>query len=211
MLTSTVIGLALKGVAVTAAEVRYYPVTMMKWRHDDGFDDVWRIPAEVEELILLGIRALRKYLAETPPAPSTIHLTIKGNEMENYQLNAGDSVVVTVTDTDNVTGLPVTPDAGSVSVVLSSLTDSVVANADGTYTVTAGTTTGTGNTVTVNATVNGVASLAAVGTYDVVAAAPDATTLSVSFGTESAPAVVAPPVVLPAGTVVDDAGVTFST
>ena len=108
--------------------------------------------------------------------------------MSNYQLNAGDSVVVTVTDTDDVTGLPVTPDAGSVTAVLSSTTDTISAHADGTYTITAGPVTDTGNTVTVNATAGGVASKAGVGTYDVVpAVVPATTTLSVSFGTESAP------------------------
>lgn len=109
--------------------------------------------------------------------------------MANYQLNAGDSVVVTITDTDDVTGDVVTPDAGSVVVTLSSATDSATANADGTYTLTAGAVEGVGNTFTVAATVNGNASTPGVGTYDVVATvAPDATSLSVSFGTETAPA-----------------------
>lgn len=110
--------------------------------------------------------------------------------MANYPLNTGDSVVVTVTDTDTVTGLSVTPDAGSVKAMLSSSTDTLVENADGTFTVTAGETLGTGNTLTVNATVNGVASKEAVGTYDVVAAVTPAnpTALSVSFGTETSPA-----------------------
>ena len=109
--------------------------------------------------------------------------------MADFQLNAGDSVVVTVTDTDNVTGAAVTPDAGSVTAVLSSTTDTIVDNTDGTFTITAGATAGLGNTVTVNATVGGVASASAVGTYDVVAnVTPDATTLAVTFGTESAPA-----------------------
>ena len=112
--------------------------------------------------------------------------------MANYQLNTGGSVVVTVTDTDDVTGATVTPDAGSVSFSLSNSTDSFVTNADGTFTVTAGTALGTANTVTVNATVGGVASKAGVGTYDVVAAGggggtTNPTTLSVSFGTKTGP------------------------
>jgi hypothetical protein len=110
--------------------------------------------------------------------------------MSNFQLNAGDSVVVTVTDTDTVTGAAVPTDAGSVTVVLGSSTDTVVANSDGTYTVTAGTTLGTSNSVTVNATVGGVASSSVVAYYDVVAdvVTVNPTSLSVSFGTESAPA-----------------------
>lgn len=113
--------------------------------------------------------------------------------MANYPLNAGDSVVATIADNDAVTGAVVTPDAGSVTAVLSSATDTVVVDPSGTFaTITAGTALGTNNTVTVNATVGGVASATAVGTYDVVAAAADATTLSVTFGTESAPAAPAP-------------------
>ena len=110
--------------------------------------------------------------------------------MANFQLNAGDSVVVTVTDTDAVTGAAVTPDGGSVTVVLSSTTDTLNTNGDGTYTITAGATPVTGNTVTVSAKVGGVASKDAVGTYDVVPAvvAPNPTTLAVSFGTATAPA-----------------------
>lgn len=110
--------------------------------------------------------------------------------MSNYQLNAGDSVVVSIADTDNVTGAAVVTDAGSVTAVLSNYSDTVVVDPSGLFaTVTAGTTTGTGNTVTVNAKVNGVASASVVGTYDVVAATTpsDATTLSVSFGTETGP------------------------
>jgi len=117
-------------------------------------------------------------------------LTIKGTKMANYQLNAGDSVVDTISDTDNVTGAAVAVDAGSVTAVLSSTTDTVVVDPSGTFaTITAGTTVGVGNTVTVNATVGGVASAPFVGTYDVVAAVvvPDATTLSGTFGTESGP------------------------
>ena len=160
----------------------------MKWR---GNGHNWGFPDEVEELIHLGIKALRKYLAETSPVSTALSLTIKGTEMNNYQLNAGDSVDVTITDTDAVTGLVVTPDAGSLTAVLSSSTDSVSLDPTGGLgaTITAGTTLSTGNTITVNATVNGVASTPAVGTYDVVASvvSPDATNLSVSFGTEAGP------------------------
>lgn len=159
---------------------------------------------KIDELIELSIKALKKYLAETPPA-TTINLTTIGPDMttipvSDYQLNAGDTVVITITDTDDVTGDVVTPDAGSVTAVLSSSTDTIVDNGDGTFTITAGSVDSVGNTVTVNATVGGVASGpegGAVGTYDVVAAVtppPDATTLSVSFGTESAPVAAAGPV-----------------
>ena len=141
-------------------------------------------------------------LESSPQDPTTLTLTIEGIEMANYQLNAGDSVVVTLTDTDNVTGAVVVPDAGSVTAVLSSSTDSIVANADGTYTITAGSVASTDNTVTANATVGGVASTAGVGTYDVVPAVvtPDATTLNVTFGTETAPAAPAAPAAADAST-----------
>jgi hypothetical protein len=143
------------------------------------------------ELVRLGIKALKKYVLN----PTT--LTLEGLSMttiptSDYQLNAGDSVVVTITDTDDVTGATVTPDAGSVLAVLSSSTDTVVVDPSGTFlTITAGGTDSVGNTVTVSAEVNGVASASAVGTYDVVAATPDATSLSLSFGTETAPVPVA--------------------
>ena len=156
-------------------------------RHHEDDDRLW------EELAHKLIRVIELIIARLESeSATTLSLTIQGEPMANYPLNAGDTVVVTVTDTDAVTGAVGTPDAGSVTAVLSSSTDTIVANADGTFTVTAGTTTGTGNTVTANATVGGVASASAVGTYDVVAAAADATTLSVSFGTESAPAAPAP-------------------
>jgi hypothetical protein len=144
-----------------------------------------------ETLMRKLIRLADLFIARlTSESTTTLAITIQGEPMANYQLNAGDSVVLTVADNDSVTGAVVTPDAGSVSVVLSSTTDTVTPNADGTYTIVAGATLGTDNTATVNATVGGVASTKAVGTYDVVAAVvePDATTLSVSFGTESAPA-----------------------
>lgn len=113
--------------------------------------------------------------------------------MADFQLNAGDSVVVTVTDTDDVTGAVVVPDAGSTTVVSSNSSDTVTANADGTFTLTAGASDvgSVGNTVTANATVGGVASNPGVGTYDVIAVTPpppDTTTLSVAFGTETPPA-----------------------
>lgn len=155
----------------------------MSWYESTGED--WdRLARKLTRLVDLIIGRLES--SET--SATILHLTIKGTEMANYQLNAGDSVVVTVTDTDAVTGAVVKPDAFP-SVVLSSATDSVVANTDGTYTITAGTTLGTGNTLTVNATVGGVASTPAVGTYDVVPAVvgADATTLVVTFGTETAP------------------------
>jgi hypothetical protein len=148
--------------------------------------DEWNEVHELREFLRLVIRALEKYLN----IPTTkLHLHLGDKEMYNYQLNEGDSVVVTVTDTDDVTGSTVTPDAGSVAFVLSNTSDSAVLNADGTITLTSGTTLGTGNTITVSATVGGVASSDAVGTYDVVAAVvtSDATTLTLSFGTESAP------------------------
>jgi hypothetical protein len=107
----------------------------------------------------------------------------------NYPLAAGDSVVVTITDTDDVTLAAVTPDAGSVVAVLSNPNDSVVVDPSGTFaTITAGDTVGAGNTITVSATVNGFASTDVVGFYDVVAdVVNDATSLSLSFGTETAP------------------------
>lgn len=109
----------------------------------------------------------------------------------DYPLTAGDSVVVTITQTLDSTGAEVTPDAGSVSATLSNLSDSVIVDPSGTFlTITAGTTPVVGATVTVNATFNGVpADAPAVGTYDVVAVVEDnATSLALTFGTETAPA-----------------------
>ena len=65
------------------------------------------------------------------------YLIIQGVPMANYQLNAGDSVTVTLVVADDETGDVVTPDAGSVTAVLSDSTDSVVDNGDGTFTLTA--------------------------------------------------------------------------
>jgi hypothetical protein len=165
----------------------------VRWKRNDG--KWWQFPEEVETLVSLGIKALREYIAEHEG--STLTLSTKEGIMANYQLNAGDSVVVTITDTDDVTGVAVTPDAGSVSAVLSSTTDTVVVDPSGSFlTLTAGSTASVGNTLNVNATVGGVASLTAVGTYDVVAVVTppaDATTLSLSFGTETAPAAAATP------------------
>lgn len=162
------------------------------------------------EFIRLGSDVLRKTLAEAASG-TTLHLYAEGDPMTiispNFQLNAGDSVVVTITDTDDVSGLPVTPDAGSVTAVLSSATDTVAVDPSGTFlTLTAGTTEGVGNTVTVEATVGGVASKQAVGTYDVIAdvVPPDATSLSLSFGTETAPAA-ADGSAVPPGFVVNEA------
>jgi hypothetical protein len=154
----------------------------MRWPADKVWDELAHKLIHLVDLIIATL--------ETSETSGTVlHLTIKGQDMANYQLIAVNSVVVTVTDNDAVTGAVVTPDAGTVSALLSSTTDTVTPNPDGTFTITAGATVGTGNTVTVNATVGGVASAPAVGTYDVVAVAvPDATTLSVAFGTEAAPA-----------------------
>lgn len=125
-------------------------------------------------------------------APGTrLTLTTKEGIMADYQLDAGDSVVVTITDTDEVTGEAVVPDEGSVAAELSSDTDSFVLDPSGSFlTLTAGATPGTGNSLTVTATVGGVASSPAVGTYDVVSnvAPPNPTALSLTFGVESAPA-----------------------
>lgn len=113
--------------------------------------------------------------------------------MANEQINAGDSIVATLTVTDDETGDVVSPDAGSITTSLSESTDSVVDNGDGTFTLSVGSTLSTGNTLTVNGTVNGVAFAAAVGTYDVVAdvTPPDTFTGTLSFGTETAPTGVA--------------------
>lgn len=129
---------------------------------------------------------------------TTLKLTIEGEPMANFQLNALDSVVVTITDTDDVTGDAVTPDSGSVTAVLSNPNDFVVVDPTGAFlTITAAGATSTGNTVTVNATVNGVPSGpegGAVGTYDVVADVvppPDSNTITLTFGDEVAPSGVA--------------------
>jgi hypothetical protein len=169
----------------------------VKWKYDNGYDEYWVIPEEVETLIRLGIKALTKYLAE--PDRCTLTLSTKEGIMSNYQLNANDSVVVTITDTDDVTGEVVIPDVGSVTAVLSNANDSVVVDPSGTFlTLTAAGATSSDNTLTVNATVLGVPAGpagGAVGTYDVVADVvppPASTTLALSFGTETSPAAAAP-------------------
>ena len=164
-------------------------------RKHRGQEDFNELVLECFENIFLLLNRIVATL-ETSETPTTLSITIQGEPMANFQLNAGDSVVVTVSDTDNVTGAVVTPDSGSVTAVLSSSADAISANSDGTYTITAPSTdvASVGNTVTVNATVNGVASTPGVGTYDVVPAVTpaDATTLAVSFGTESPPVAVVP-------------------
>jgi hypothetical protein len=126
--------------------------------------------------------ALKKYLA---------HTTLQGDLMANYQLTTDDSVVITLTDTDDVTGDVVTPDTGSVVATLSDTTDTAVVDPSGSFvTLTGSGSVATGKTITVAATVGGVASTPFVGTYDVVDAVvttPDPTTLTGLFGIESAP------------------------
>lgn len=133
--------------------------------------------------------------------------------MANYQLNAGDSVVVTITDTDNVTGVEVVPDTGSVTAVLSSATDTIVVDPSGAFaTITANSAISTSNTVTVNGTVGGVASKAFVGTYDVigVAATGNATTLSGTFGTETGPTGTTTPLTAAQLSALSAAGLSFT-
>ena len=154
---------------------------MRKHEEDDLWDILLRKVIRLVDLVIARLESLTK---------TALSITIEGEPMANFPLDAGDSVVLTVTDTDDVTGDVVTPDAGSVSAVLSSATDTIVVNADGSFTLTAGAAASTGNTVTVEATVGGVPSTPGVGTYDVVGVTPpppDSTTLSVSFGTETAP------------------------
>jgi len=151
-------------------------------RHHDG-DEIWE---KVGHALLRLLDLLLDRLEAT-----SLSLTTKEGPMANFPLNAGDSVVVTIADTDDVTGAVVTPDAGSVTAVLSNTADSVVVDPSGAFaTLTAGATASTDNTLTVNATVNGNASKPGVGTYDVVVVTPppDATTVSLTFGTETPPA-----------------------
>jgi len=110
---------------------------------------------------------------------------LQGDLMADYPLTTGDSVVITLTDTDTVTNEPVTIDAGSVTFTLSDTSDTAVDNADGTITLT-GVSVASGKTITVDATVGGIASAAWVGTYDVVPV-PNPTALSGAFGTEVPP------------------------
>jgi hypothetical protein len=162
-------------------------------RHHEE-EDLWdKLLRKVIRLVDLVIARLESETA------TNASLTIQGEPMANYPLNAGDSVVVTLTVTDDVTGAVVVPDAGSVTAVLSDATDSVVDNGDGTFTLTAGAGLSTGNTLTVNGTVGGVSFGpvgGVVGTYDVDAdvVTPDSTTATLTFGTETAP-VGTPPVV----------------
>ena len=163
-------------------------------RHHHGGEDFDELVLECFEKIFLILNRIIARLESSETPTSFASLTIQGEPMADFQLNAGDSVVVTLTVTDDVTGDVVTPDAGSVLASLSSATDSVVDNGDGTFTLTAGQSLGTGNTLTVTGTVNGVAFGpvgGAVGTYDVDAdvVTPDSTTGVLTFGTESAPTV----------------------
>jgi len=142
---------------------------------------------QIEWLTELLILALLKYLDDVSPTNAT---TIKGNLMSDYPLTASDSVVVSLTAADNVTGAAVAIDPGSVSVSLSNPGDTFSVDASGTFlTIFAGATLGTGFTVTVNGTVGGIVSDPWVGTYDVVAGTvtPDATTITGTFGTEVGP------------------------
>jgi hypothetical protein len=134
-------------------------------------------------LVHLASKALQKYLTET----QTVSTTLKGDLPMNYQLNTQDTVVVTLSDTNDATGAVVTIDPGSITAVSSDPSDTVTVNADGTVTLTAGPNLATGKTVTVNATTGGVASKPWVGTYDVIAATAAGTTLSGTFGTEVGP------------------------
>ena len=151
----------------------------------------------LSDLVPMVRSALLHYLVEI--SSTTLSLTVKGVPMSpNYQLNAGDSVVFTLVDIDDVTGAVVTPDAGSVTAVLGSGTDTVVVDPSGTFlTITAGDTLSASNTVVINATVNGNASGPVGGLvvyYDVVAVtSTDTTTLSGSFGTEVSPGAVTAP------------------
>ena len=156
-------------------------------RHHDG-EEVWE---KVGHALLRLLDLVLDRLEAT-----SLSLTTKEGPMANFPLNAGDSVVVTISDTDDVTGAAVTPDAGSVTAELSNTEDSVVVDPSGAFaTLTAGATASTDNTLTVNATVNGNASKPGVGTYDVVVVTPpDATTVTLTFGTETAPTSVAAPV-----------------
>jgi hypothetical protein len=131
---------------------------------------------EFDEGFLLGF--------ELGSRSKTSQTKLQGDLMADYPLTTGDSVVITLTDTDTVTNQPVAIDAGSVTFELSDTADAAVLNADGTITLTAGATIAAGKTITVNATVGGIASAPWVGAYDVVAVA-DPTALSGVFGTET--------------------------
>jgi hypothetical protein len=149
---------------------------------NDTTEDLW------EKLAHRLIHLIDLVIDRLETKSTTLSVTIQGEPMANAQINEGNTEVLTLTDTDDVTGAVVTPDPGSVSAVLSSTTDTLTVNADGTFTLTAGSVASVGNTVTFGATVGGVASKDAVGTYDVlvdVPPAPNPTTLSVTFGTET--------------------------
>lgn len=136
--------------------------------------------------LVRDLEAALQYLTDGPPGT-----TLQGDLMANQQMNTGDSIIVTITDTEDATGLPATIDPGSLTASLSDTTDSAVVNADGTVTLTAGPTLATSKTITVSATVAGVASHDWVGTYDVIAPVvePTSTTLAGTFAAtgETAP------------------------
>jgi hypothetical protein len=187
------------------------------WDHDEKAT-LRELFSALTNLVHLASKALQKYLTETTSNPTT---TLKGDLPMNYQLNTADTVVVTITDTVDATGLATTIDPGSLTATLSDTTDSVSVSGN-TVTVTGGPTLATGKTLTVKATVNGVASTPWAGTYDVVAAvvSPTSTTLSGTFAGEttappSSSATLPVPVTLANGTVLPagsplPAGTTYS-
>lgn len=131
------------------------------------------------------IKVLQQYLAESQPATK-----LRGDLMADFPLTSGDDTVIALVDNDAVTGAVVTIDPGSVTAVLSDTTDSVSVDPSGTFvTLVTGPNVAAGKTITVNATVGGLASQPWVGTYDVVAAVvtPDATVLTGTFGAEEPP------------------------
>jgi hypothetical protein len=111
----------------------------------------------------------------------------------NYQLTEGDSVVITITITDDQTGATVTADPGSVTAVSTNPNDTVVVDPSQTFvTLTASDALNTDQLLTVNATVGGVAvgpTGGAVFEYDVVAPVtpPASYTMTLTAGVETAP------------------------
>ena len=104
------------------------------WDHDEKAT-LRELFSALTNLVHLASKALQKYLTETTSNPTT---TLKGDLPMNYQLNTADTVVVTITDTVDATGLATTIDPGSLTATLSDTTDSVSVSGS-TVTLTGGT------------------------------------------------------------------------
>ena len=150
-------------------------------RHHDG-DNVWEKVAHA--LLRLIDAVLDKLTASETPTSKVVLDFNQGAGMADVVVTLGTPKDGTIGVVDSVTGATVTADAGS---VVASLVDGTTATATVsadqltvTLTGVLATVPGTPNTLTVAASVNGVASTPATQDFDVVAAS-DATHVVLTF------------------------------